>query len=120
MSAYDKEYFFSFDDYQKSEKNQPIPLFSWNENKFDFYEMRFKNNVVIYLFNTLKETIEFRNYCNLPNVPFTGEINDVTDRVIFESINRNTKDFCDLCNQLAEERKYCFIYVPFKLSWQQK
>lgn len=121
MSAYNKEYFYSFDDYEKMQKNQPIPLSSWNDVKFDFYEMRFGNGVVVYLLNSLKEAIEFKAYCSFPNdkVPFIGEIKDMINRIVFESIKRTSNDFIQLCEQLAENREYCFIYVPFKLSWQE-
>jgi hypothetical protein len=121
MSAYDKEYFYSFDDYERLTKNQPIPLSSWNDIKFDFYELRFGNGVVVYLLNTMKEASDFKAYCQFPvdKVPYIGTIKDIENRIIFESINRNTKDFNDLCEQLAEGRTHCFLFVPFKLSWQE-
>lgn len=119
MSAYDREYFFSFDDYEKMSKSQPIALKSYNENKFDFYEMRFNNGVSVYFFNSLNEAKAFKSYFNFPNVPYTGEIKEMNNRVIVESIKRNVNDFIDLSNQLAEGRTHCFISVPFKLSWQE-
>lgn len=121
MGAYDKEYFYSFDDYEKMLKNQPVPLGSWNNVVFDFYEMRFGNGVVAYLLNSMKEALDFKKYCSFPaeKVPYIGTIKEIENRIIFETIKRNTKDFNDLCEQLAEGRTHCFLFVPFKLSWQE-
>lgn len=118
-SIYDKEYFYNFDDYKKLEENQPIPLGNWNDFKFDFYQINFKNGVRVYLFNTLKEAYEYNKYLSLDNVPYLGKIDEIIDRVIFEALKRSSRDFIELCNQLAENRTFCFIYVPFKLSWQE-
>ncbi len=121
MSAYDKEYFYSFNDYQNIMKNQPVALSSWGDVKFDFYEMRFGNGVVVYLLNTLKETSAFKAYCSLPadKVPYIGSVKEIEDRIIFEAINRNNKDFNSLCTELAEGKEFCFLYVPFDFSWQK-
>ena len=121
MSAYDQESFYSFHDYEKLQKSQPIPLSSWNDITFDFYEMRFANGVVVYLLNSLKEAIQFKKYCNFPNdsVPFIGEIKDIQNRIVVESIKRSATDLIELCGQLAETREYGFIYIPFKLSYQE-
>lgn len=121
MSVYDKEYFYSFDDYEKMLKNQPIGLSSYNDIKFDFYEMRFANGAVVYLLNSMKEASDFRKYCQFSseNVPYIGTIKDIENRIVFEALRRNTTDFNSLCEQLAEGRTYCFLFVPFKMSWQE-
>lgn len=116
-SPYDREYFFSFDDYIKIEQAQPIPISSWNEYKFNFYEIRFKNNVIIYFFYTLKETLSFKNYINTNNILHTGLKSDINERIIFESIKRNVNDFLTLSNELAEGRDFCLLYNPNKLSF---
>ena len=118
---YDREYFFSFEDYEKAERNLPIQLTNYNEVKFDFYEMRFKNGVRIFLLKDMKELKKFKEYCDYPKsrVPFYGAVSDIIDRVSFEALKRTSQDFIDLCEQSAEDKKYGLMYVPFKLSWEE-
>jgi hypothetical protein len=117
---YDKEYFFNFDDYIKAEKNQPIPLVSYGEIKFDFYEMIFKNGVRVFLLGSMKELKAFYNYCGYKSdrVPFYGAVSDIIERVSFETLKRTPRDFIELCEQSADDKKYGMLYVPFKLSWE--
>ena len=117
MSKYDREYFFSFDDYKKINQNQPIPLKIWRDVKFDFYEMRFENGVSIFLLNTLQEAYDFKAYCSftIGIVPFIGLISDINDRVVSDTIGRSTKDLIDLCEQLSD-KKFGFLYSPTDIT----
>ena len=114
-SVYDIEYFYSFDDYEKMVREQPIGMTSYGTYNFNFYEMLFANGVKIYLFNSAKETKQFYTYCKFPSdkVPFMGKIEDINNRTIVEATNRNYDDFQSLCKELAETREYMMIFVPF-------
>ena len=120
-SPYDIETFFSFDDYERISRQQPVKLTAYDEFKFDFYEMKFENGASIYLFPTALEAVKFKNCMSFPKerIPFIGKIEDIDNRILVESLKRNNADFYSLCNQLAEDKKFMFIYVPFLMSWQE-
>ncbi len=119
----DREYFHSFDDYKKTEVMQPIALKSngYAEVKLEFYQMSFSNNAVAYLFETIEKAKNFMKYFNLPanRTPYVGEIKGIEERTVFECLKRKPSDFESLCEQLAEDKKYCVIYAPFAMSWQK-
>ncbi len=71
MASYDKEYFYSFDDYERLNKNQPIPLSSWNDIKFDFYEIRFEIRNMKYESKIISKC-DIQKYYDMPHKVIYG------------------------------------------------
>lgn len=125
MSHYDQEHFFDFEQYLKMEQAQPIPILpNHNKHVFDFYQIPFQNGVHAYLFKEFEQCENFVFYMGFvhENCPFYGKISDCEDRILTESVKRNTNDFLSLCEQLAkeEDRPYVVIYSPFKMSYMKQ
>jgi hypothetical protein len=121
MSTYDKEYFYDFDAYKKAEQSMPVGMTSYGSQKFDFYEIGFKNGCKAYLFDSLDEAHSFVDYCQISHsfVKYVGKTNEIYERVINESIKRST-DFIDECNRLSDDREYLLFVAPFQLSYEKE
>lgn len=120
-SHYDKEYFFDYSHYKELLKSQPEPMLpNYGEHKFEFYQFGFQNGVSVFLFEDKEDSIDFVSYMNFEtNCIMCDHIDNSMDRVLKESVKRNTLEFTQLCEQLANDKKYCVIYCPFKLDMQK-
>ena len=114
---YDTDYFFDYNQYQDLVKQQPEPMLpNFGEHCFEFYQFGFQNGVSVFLFESKEESEDFVNYMSFNSeLIHCGLVSDCTDRVLTESIKRNTNEFTQLCEQLDDNKPYSVIYSPFKL-----
>ena len=117
-SHYDIEHFFDYEQYQKLLKEQPEPMLPYfGDLKFEFYQFGFQNGVRVFLFQEKKMAQDFVTYMNFEeNCIMCDHINNSIDRILQETMKRNSNDFIDLCKQLSDNKEFCVIYCPFKLN----
>lgn len=119
---YDMEYFYNQSDYYKTEQALPVRMNNdYAKHKFDFYQFSFENGVNAYLFDSLAESQSFVQYMGFEeNCIHCDKVENCLDRVVLESVKRNSNDFVEICKQLDETKTYLVIYCPFTLDHKKE